>query len=57
MEGAGADPSLMPDFPGIGDAENCRDWDPGFPIERERLREVDEEYWDQIGRASCRERV
>jgi len=44
--GAGADPSLMPDFPGIGDAENCRDWDPGFPIDRERLRDVDEEYWD-----------
>ncbi|HEX6882666.1 MAG TPA: ABC transporter permease, partial [Planctomycetota bacterium] len=44
--GFGADPSLAPEFPGIGDAENCRDWDPGIPIELERLRDRDEEYWD-----------
>lgn len=45
-QGLGADPSLSPEFPGIGDAENCRDWDPGIPIELEKLRERDEEYWD-----------
>jgi len=44
--GLGADPSLSPEFPGIGDAENCRDWDPGIPIELDLLRERDEEYWD-----------
>ncbi len=47
MEGLGADPGLSPDFPGIGDAENCRDWDPGIPLELERLRDQDEEYWDR----------
>lgn len=47
MEGLGADPSLSPEFPGIGDAENCRDWDPGIPLDLERLRDEDEEYWDR----------
>ncbi len=47
MEGLGADPSLSPEFPGIGDAENCRDWEPGIPLELERLRDQDEEYWDR----------
>jgi len=42
----GADPSLAPDFPGIGDAENCRDWDPGIPIDLDALRDEDEAYWD-----------
>jgi len=45
-EGLGADPSLAPDLPGIGDAENCRDWEPGLPIELAELRERDEAYWD-----------
>jgi putative ABC transport system permease protein len=44
--GLGADPSLSPDFPGIGDAENCRDWDPGIPLDLGALRDQDEEYWD-----------
>jgi putative ABC transport system permease protein len=26
LEGAAADPTLMPAFPGIAEAENCRDW-------------------------------
>ena len=27
-----SDRSLMPDFPGLSNATNCRDWDAGFPI-------------------------
>ena len=46
MDGIGADPTLSPEFPGIGDAENCRDWDPGIPIDLDRLRDEDEAYWD-----------
>ena len=46
MLGLGADPTLSPEFPGIGEAENCRDWDPGIPLELELLRDQDEEYWD-----------
>jgi len=41
------DPSWMPPFPGVSDAENCRDWDPGIPIETSRIRPKDEDYWDQ----------
>lgn len=46
MQGAASDPTLMPDFPGLTDAENCRDWDTGFPIDLSRIREKDNEYWE-----------
>ncbi len=41
----GLDRDLMPDFPGMTDAENCRDWDTGLPIDSTRIRPRDEEYW------------
>jgi len=44
--GAGIDRSLMPDFPGLGVAENCRDWDTGTPVDLDRIRDKDEKYWD-----------
>ncbi len=47
MSGAAADRELMPRFPGISDAENCKDWHPGVPIDLGRIRPVDEEYWKQ----------
>jgi len=47
LAGAAADPSLMPDFPGLADVENCRDWDPGLPIDLHRIRDKDEAYWDR----------
>ncbi|MGZ8939118.1 MAG: FtsX-like permease family protein, partial [Limisphaerales bacterium] len=47
MEMPYADPNLMPDFPGMTDADNCRDWDTGFPINTEAIRDKDEAYWDQ----------
>ncbi|HUS36956.1 MAG TPA: hypothetical protein VM680_16545, partial [Verrucomicrobiae bacterium] len=46
MEGLAADRSLMPDFPGLTDAQNCRDWDTGFPIKTDAIRDKDEKYWD-----------
>jgi ABC-type antimicrobial peptide transport system permease subunit len=45
LEGAAADPTLMPDFPGLADVENCRDWKPGIPIDTRRIRPQDEAYW------------
>jgi putative ABC transport system permease protein len=42
----GVDAGLMPDFPGLTDAENCRDWDTGFPIDLDRIREKDNAYWE-----------
>jgi len=38
-------PEMMPDFPGL-DQENCRDWEAGFPIDYDRIRDKDEAYWD-----------
>lgn len=45
MTGTTADRSLMPDFPGLTNAENCRDWDTGFPIKTDKIRDKDEKYW------------
>ena len=42
-----SDRNLMPDFPGMTEADNCRDWDTGFPINTEAIRDKDEAYWDQ----------
>ena len=46
LEGVARDPNLMPDFPGLADADNCRDWEPGIPIDLDRIRPKDEQYWD-----------
>lgn len=40
------DTTLMPNFPGISEAESCRHWDPAFPIDLEKIRDKDELYWD-----------
>jgi ABC-type antimicrobial peptide transport system permease subunit len=41
-----ADRSLMPDFPGMVEAKNCRDWDTGFPITLDKMRQKDNTYWE-----------
>ncbi|MFC1492562.1 ABC transporter permease [candidate division KSB1 bacterium] len=46
MQGVYADRGLMPGFPGLSDSENCRDWDPGIPVDLDKIRDKDEEYWD-----------
>jgi len=47
MEGLAIDPDLMPDFPGLAKADNCRDWDRGIPIDLDKIRKRDEDYWDK----------
>ncbi|HZV33287.1 MAG TPA: ABC transporter permease [Verrucomicrobiae bacterium] len=47
LAGAAADRGLMPDFPGLAEAESTSDWDAGFPIEMKRIRPKDEQYWKQ----------
>lgn len=39
--------SWMPDFPGLSDQENCRDWKPGFAIDNTKIRDKDEAYWKE----------
>lgn len=47
MMGLGADSSLMPDFPQLAQADSCRDWKPGIPIDLSRIRPKDEAYWNR----------
>lgn len=35
-----------PAFPGIFDVDDLDDWEPGIPIDRDRIREKDDEFWD-----------
>jgi ABC-type lipoprotein release transport system permease subunit len=47
LEGAAADPDLAPEFPGITDKLDIRDWDPPFPYHNELIQPRDEHYWDE----------
>jgi putative ABC transport system permease protein len=47
MDKPAVDPSLMPDFPGLADSNNCRDWKPGIDIDLNRIHDEDEVYWDE----------
>jgi ABC-type antimicrobial peptide transport system permease subunit len=37
----------MPEFPGLSDKKNCRDWKPGFDFDSTRMRDKDQQYWEQ----------
>ncbi len=47
IEGFFADPSLMPNFPGLKEAQSCQNWNPGVPIDVKKIRSKDEIYWQQ----------
>jgi len=47
MDGPAVDPELMPDFPGLADSNNCRDWKPGIDIDLDKIHDEDEVYWDE----------
>ncbi len=40
------DRTLMPDFPGMTDAGNCREWETGAPVDMSKIRDKDEQYWN-----------
>jgi len=46
LQGMYADKDLLPDFPGLAEKDNCRDWNPGIPIDLDKIRDKDEDYWD-----------
>lgn len=48
LEGSDAGRELMPDFPGLADADSCREWEPGTPVDLDAIRDVDEAYWDDF---------
>jgi hypothetical protein len=44
---AADDPDLTPEFPGITDKTDIKNWDPPFPYDPERIKKTDEEYWEK----------
>ena len=47
ITGLAADRELVPEYPGITESENLSDWDPPFPIDLDRVRKEDEDYWHE----------
>jgi putative ABC transport system permease protein len=47
LQGTVADRDFAPDYPGITDTNSLADWDPPFPIDLNRVRKIDEDYWDK----------
>lgn len=47
MEGLANDAELMPAIPGLTDKKNCREWEPGVPIDLKKIRDKDQGYWDR----------
>jgi putative ABC transport system permease protein len=48
MDDDRCDPLLMPEIPGLSDAGNCRDWETSIPIELDKIRDKDEDYWNKF---------
>ncbi|MDP6523140.1 MAG: FtsX-like permease family protein [Kiritimatiellia bacterium] len=50
MERLAVERKLMPDFPGLTDADSCRDWSIGMPVDEEMLTDkANEAYWKEYG--------
>ena len=47
LTGLAADQHLAPKYEGMSDAERMGDWDPPFPVDLSKIREIDEDYWDR----------
>ncbi len=46
LNGAARDPDWAPLYPGISESDRVVDWDPTFPVDFDRIRRRDEDYWD-----------
>ncbi len=47
-EGRVFNKALMPDFPGLANANSCSEWDAGVAIDLKRIRDKDEAYWNEF---------
>ena len=45
LEDIRTDSLLTAEFPGLSNVERCTDWDSDLPIDMERIRKIDEDYW------------
>ncbi|MBW2275948.1 MAG: ABC transporter permease [Deltaproteobacteria bacterium] len=52
MAGLTIDGAILPDSPGIADADDISAWTPPFPMDLGRIRAADEQFWDQYGAAA-----
>ncbi len=48
MKDIWSDRSLMPEFPGISGSKTCSEWDAGVALDMNRIRDKDEEYWNEF---------
>jgi putative ABC transport system permease protein len=49
IDGIAADRRLVPPWPGIARADSMDGWDPPFPVDRNQIGPLDEEYWRRYG--------
>ncbi len=49
LKGEARDPGWAPVYPGITESLRLVDWDPTFPVDFDRIRDKDEDYWDEYG--------
>lgn len=47
LTGLAADQHLAPNYQGMSDADRMGDWDPPFPVDLSKIRDIDEDYWDR----------
>ena len=47
LAGLAADQHLAPNYEGMSDAERMGDWNPPFPVDLSKIRDIDEDYWDR----------
>ena len=47
LTGLAADQHLAPNYEGMSDADRMGDWDPPFPVDLTKIRDIDEDYWDR----------
>src|SRR5581483_6058921 len=47
LQGAASDPDLTPEFPGITDKLDLREWNPPFPYDNKLVQPADERYWEE----------
>ncbi len=46
LAGPAADPDWAPAYPGISESDRVSNWDPPFPVDYDRIRPADEDYWE-----------
>lgn len=51
MRGLVTDGDILPEFPGIAEADDIAAWEPPFPMDLDLIRPRDEEFWDRYGAA------